>query len=101
MFLDAKSGRVAPLLSGYNGERFKGLNDLVFASNGDLYFTDQGQTGLQDLLYRRFGGRLRADRGASHRRPGDVLAWVGHTGAAPRRRAGPREEDRLRERAVP
>lgn len=29
-------------------ERLKGPNDLVFASNGDLYFTDQGQTGLHD-----------------------------------------------------
>jgi gluconolactonase len=28
--------------------KFKGLNDLHFASNGDLYFTDQGRTGLQD-----------------------------------------------------
>lgn len=27
---------------------FKGLNDLIFANNGDLYFTDQGHTGLQD-----------------------------------------------------
>ena len=25
---------------------FHGVNDLVFASNGDLYFTDQGQSGL-------------------------------------------------------
>jgi gluconolactonase len=28
--------------------RFKGLNDLNFASNGDLYVTDQGQTGYDD-----------------------------------------------------
>ena len=27
---------------------FKGTNDLFFASNGDLYFTDQGETGLHD-----------------------------------------------------
>ena len=40
-----------------NGERFKGVNDLVFASNGDLYFTDQGQTGLHDPTGRLF--RLR------------------------------------------
>jgi gluconolactonase len=25
-----------------------GINDLFFAKNGDLYFTDQGQTGLHD-----------------------------------------------------
>ena len=62
MLLDAETGRVTPLISGYNGERFKGLNDLVFASNGDLYFTDQGQTGLNDptgRVYRlRASGRL-------------------------------------------
>ena len=28
--------------------RFKGPNDLVFASNGDLCFTDQGKTGLHN-----------------------------------------------------
>lgn len=28
--------------------RFKGLNDLSFASNGDLYVTDQGQSGYDD-----------------------------------------------------
>ena len=26
----------------------KGLNDLIFQSNGDLYFTDQGDTGMHD-----------------------------------------------------
>ncbi len=40
-------------------ERLKGPNDLVFASNGDLYFTDQGQTGHQDPTGRLF--RLRPD----------------------------------------
>lgn len=30
------------------GERFLGLNDLVFAESGDLYFTDQGRSGLQN-----------------------------------------------------
>jgi gluconolactonase len=58
MLLDASRGRITPLVSGYNGERFKGLNDLVFASNGDLYFTDQGQTGLNDPTGRVY--RLRA-----------------------------------------
>ncbi|MEW5420961.1 SMP-30/gluconolactonase/LRE family protein [Amorphus sp. 3PC139-8] len=37
---------------------FKGPNDLTFASNGDLYFTDQGQTGLHDPTGRVF--RVRA-----------------------------------------
>jgi gluconolactonase len=40
-------------------ENFKGLNDLHFASNGDLYFTDQGQTGIADPTGRVF--RLRAN----------------------------------------
>ena len=48
MRLDPGSGRVVPVLPRRNSERFKGLNDLTFASNGDLYFTDQGQTGLHD-----------------------------------------------------
>jgi gluconolactonase len=48
MLMDADSGRVTPFLVRRNSERFKGLNDLTFASTGDVYFTDQGQTGLHD-----------------------------------------------------
>lgn len=48
MTLDAQRGTVLPLIEGYRGERFKGVNDLHFAHNGDLYFTDQGQTGWHD-----------------------------------------------------
>lgn len=62
MLLDAKRGAIAPFIERHNLEHFKGLNDLVFAANGDLYFTDQGQTGLQDAtgaVYRlRASGRL-------------------------------------------
>ena len=62
MLLDPWSGKVEAFLDRPHGERFKGLNDLVFAKNGDLYFTDQGESGLQDptgRLYRlRAGGRL-------------------------------------------
>jgi gluconolactonase len=39
---------VTPLIETIRSESFKGVNDLHFASNGDLYFTDQGQTGLHD-----------------------------------------------------
>jgi gluconolactonase len=46
--LDVQSGQVRPYLERRNSERFKGLNDLVFDSKGNLYFTDQGQTGLHD-----------------------------------------------------
>lgn len=48
MELDAKSGEVTPLLRSRNSESFRGCNDLHIASNGDIYFTDQGQTGLHD-----------------------------------------------------
>ena len=48
MMLDAKSGKVEPLLGSAFTESFKGLNDLHFADNGDLYFTDQGQSGIAD-----------------------------------------------------
>ena len=46
--LNPGTGVVEPVLPRRNSERFKGINDLQFARNGDLYFTDQGQTGLQD-----------------------------------------------------
>lgn len=60
--LDPKSGNVTPVLATRNSESFKGLNDLVFAANGDCYFTDQGQTGMHDPTGRVFrftpSGRL-------------------------------------------
>jgi gluconolactonase len=64
MVLDPKTGKIEPILSGAKaGEKFKGLNDLHFASNGDLYFTDQGRTGLQDSTGRVYcltaGGSLK------------------------------------------
>jgi gluconolactonase len=46
--LDPATGRIAPLLETVRTESFKGVNDLHFALNGDIYFTDQGQTGLHD-----------------------------------------------------
>ena len=46
--LDLRSGQVKPFLERRNSERFKGVNDLVFDSRGNLFFTDQGQTGLHD-----------------------------------------------------
>jgi gluconolactonase len=48
VLIDAKSGRAETLLGSRNSEGFKGLNDLVFAANGDCFFTDQGQTGMHD-----------------------------------------------------
>ena len=48
MAVDLRRGQVRPFLERRNSERFKGVNDLVFDSRGNLYFTDQGQTGLHD-----------------------------------------------------
>lgn len=63
--VDPSSGKVSPLLTRRNLERFKGPNDIIVASNGDICerasdradadFTDQGQTGMTDptgLVYR-------------------------------------------------
>ncbi len=62
MACDIASGVVRPFLERRNSERFKGVNDLVFDKAGNLYFTDQGQTGLHDptgRLYRlRPNGQL-------------------------------------------
>lgn len=48
MRLDPDSGEVFPALKDADTEAFKGCNDLHFGADGSLYFTDQGQTGLQD-----------------------------------------------------
>ena len=58
MVLDPKSGKIEPRLETAFSEGFKGLNDLHFADNGDLYFTDQGQSGIADPTGRVW--RLRA-----------------------------------------
>jgi gluconolactonase len=58
MVLDPATRKVAPFVTRVRLERLKAVNDLVFASNGDLYFTDQGLTGLHDATGRVF--RVRA-----------------------------------------
>ena len=57
--LDPQTARLEPILETAFSEGFKGLNDLHFASNGDLYFTDQGQTGIADPTGRVY--RLRSN----------------------------------------
>ncbi|QQO12610.1 SMP-30/gluconolactonase/LRE family protein [Bradyrhizobium diazoefficiens] len=57
--LDPAGGKVTSMLERRWSERFKGVNDLVFADNGDVYFTDQGQTGMHDPTGRVY--RLRVD----------------------------------------
>jgi gluconolactonase len=59
MTLDPATGKVTTLLERRWSERFKGVNDLVFSGNGDIYFTDQGQTGMHDPTGRVY--RLRPD----------------------------------------
>ena len=59
MVVDITRGDVRPYLDRRNSERFKGVNDLVFDRRGNLYFTDQGQTGLHDPTGRLY--RLRPD----------------------------------------
>jgi gluconolactonase len=53
------SGKIDLVLGTARREGLKGLNDLFFASNGDLYFTDQGESALEDPTGRVM--RLRAD----------------------------------------
>lgn len=59
---DPRTGRIEREAERAGLERFKGLNDLVFARGGSLYFTDQGLTGLQDpsgrLYVRNPGGAI-------------------------------------------
>lgn len=57
--LDPATGKITTIFEHIRREGLKGLNDLTFASNGDLYFTDQGQTGLQDATGRVY--RMRPD----------------------------------------
>lgn len=48
MQLDPATGQISHALRDCDTEGFKGCNDLHFGRDGALYFTDQGQTGLQD-----------------------------------------------------
>ncbi|WP_417271534.1 MULTISPECIES: SMP-30/gluconolactonase/LRE family protein [Alphaproteobacteria] len=61
MVMDPETGKVEPYLTRPGLERFHGLNDLHFASNGDLYFTDQGQSGLHAPYGRLFRFRKNGD----------------------------------------
>lgn len=42
------TGTLETIIDRPQHERFKGLNDLTFSASGDLFFTDQGESGLQD-----------------------------------------------------
>lgn len=61
--IDPVNGKVSPILAAEKIVGYNGINDLFFASNGDLYMTDQGQrTGLQNpvgrILCLRADGRV-------------------------------------------
>ena len=49
------NGRIEPFLARDRFPGYKGFNDLFFASNGGLCFTDHGQTGLHDPTARAPG----------------------------------------------
>ncbi len=50
--LHPETGRMESVLAELPGAKLHGPNDLVFARNGDLYFTDQGETGLNNPVGR-------------------------------------------------
>jgi gluconolactonase len=52
--LDLATGIASPILSRRNSEGFKGLNDVIVARSGAIFFTDQGQSGLHDPTGRVF-----------------------------------------------
>lgn len=52
--LDPATGKIEPVVSRYRSERLKGPNDLIVSKSGDIFFTDQGQTGLHDPTGRVF-----------------------------------------------
>jgi len=58
---DPESGARQSVLATYEGMPLAGPNDLVFADNGDLYFTDPGHSGQHSSDGRVF--RIRTDGG--------------------------------------
>ncbi|MEK9754845.1 MAG: SMP-30/gluconolactonase/LRE family protein [Rhodospirillaceae bacterium] len=59
MKLDPKTGEVTGELTRLRRERFRGLNDCKYDAQGNLYFNDQGQSGMEDPTGRIY--RLRPD----------------------------------------
>ncbi|CZY23701.1 SMP-30/gluconolactonase/LRE family protein [Enterobacter hormaechei] len=60
--LNPSSPDVSPILTHIRSESFKGVNDLFFDESGRLYFTDQGQTGMQDPTGRVYRFEPEANR---------------------------------------
>ena len=57
--LDLENKSINPVMIRFDGERFKGINDVIVDSKGNIFFTDQGMSGLHDPTGRLF--RLQAD----------------------------------------
>lgn len=55
---DRGQARPMPWLTSFRSEGFLGCNDLFFAADGTLWFTDQGQTGLHNPIGRVFRATL-------------------------------------------
>ena len=56
MVTNLRDGTVEPLLQRRGYDRLRGVNDLTFDESGNLYFTDQGGSDLQNpngVVYRR------------------------------------------------
>ena len=59
--LALENGKLSPVVTRYHQQRFKGVNDLIFDLQGNLYFTDQGVSDLADpsgCVYRYSEGKL-------------------------------------------
>src|SRR5215813_427629 len=82
LVLDPQTARLEPILETAFSEGFKGLNDLHFASNGDLYFTDQGQTGIADPTRRSSDLRQRCAGPPVRQRAQPERHYAVHHGAA-------------------
>ena len=50
--LHPETGRIEPVLPELPGAKLHGPNDLVIARNGDIYFTDQGESSLTNPIGR-------------------------------------------------
>ena len=46
--LDVTERQIKPFLTHTQSQRFKGVKEVIFSRDGDCYFSDPGQTGLQD-----------------------------------------------------
>jgi gluconolactonase len=59
--LALENGKISPVVTRYHQQRFKGVNDLIFDAQGNLYFTDQGVSDLADpsgCVYKYSEGKL-------------------------------------------